>query len=266
MIHVAIVSHGHEKLLIDSQLGGLINNSAEITVWLKDNKPSAELKHYCEQQGVHYTSQSPGMGFGENNNFLFDLVRSEAHFSATDYFIVMNPDISTSREILIELVYRMKSDACPIATIDLFKDPEHRTPDANVRQFPNLGSLWKLITAHSLTKNYDKKTFLMPSTVDWASGAFLAFEAAHYEKLKGFDTAYFMYFEDVDICYRSSQLLGKKVLFYPQFSAVHLAGHKNRNLISQHAYWFLSSFLRFLSRRYFVYRRVLPASAPVTTK
>ncbi|MFZ6655688.1 hypothetical protein [Undibacterium sp. TJN19] len=261
MIHVAIVSHGHEDLLIASGMGGLRDASADMHVWIKDNRPSAALKAYCHQHGISYIDEQPGLGFGENNNFLFDLISNSVGFTATDSFIVMNPDITISPATIVALVENMKRDAFPLATINLFRDEQHLYVDANIRRFPNVISLLRMVAVRSLSEPYDKQTMSETCHVDWASGAFLAFDALHYQALQGFDTRYFMYFEDVDICYRSQQLLGKGILFYPQLNATHTAAHKNRNLVSRHASWFFRSFLKFLSRRYFVYDRRANISA-----
>ncbi|MFZ6845889.1 glycosyltransferase [Undibacterium sp. RuTC16W] len=261
MIHIAIVSHGHEELLIASNLGGLLQAGEGIRVWVKDNKPSARLKTYCHEHLVTYFDRMPGLGFGENNNFLYAQIKSESGFQQDDYFVVLNPDLSIAPETLLALIEQMKKDACVLATINLYRDQEYLTSDANIRRFPTLFSLLRMTIKRSITKNYDKKNMRSACHVDWASGAFLVFDAMHYAALQGFDQAYFMYFEDVDICYRSQQLLGKGVLYYPQFKAIHLAAHKNRNIVSQHAIWFFSSFMKFLSRRYFLYQRQKPLSA-----
>ncbi|MFZ6768192.1 hypothetical protein ACO0LM_14110 [Undibacterium sp. Di26W] len=261
MIHVAIVSHGHENLLIASGMGGLRDAGANMHVWIKDNRPSAQLKAYCLQHGVSYIDDHPGLGFGENNNFLFDLISNSVGFGDGDSFIVMNPDITISPDTIMTLVSNMQRDAFPIATINLFRDEQHQYVDANIRRFPNVISLLRMVAVRSLSEPYDKKTMSETCHVDWASGAFLAFDARHYQALQGFDTRYFMYFEDVDICYRSHQLLGLGIRFYPQLNATHTAAHKNRNLVSRHASWFFRSFLKFLSRRYFVYDRRANISA-----
>lgn len=249
MIHVAIISHGHEELLIASALGGLLHSDQTMKVWLKDNKPSSKLKAYCAEHAIFYTDAQPGLGFGHNNNFLFDLIRKEIGFAAGDTFIAMNPDITITPSTTAQLVAQMKSDNAAIATINLYRDKDFSTPDANVRRFPNLFSFFKILLLRSVSQAYEKNNIPEPCQVDWASGAFLAFDAAHYATLKGFDLRYFMYFEDVDICYRST-LLGKAVQYYPQFKAIHAAAHKNRNIVSKHAVWFFHSFIQFLTRRY----------------
>lgn len=255
MIHVAIVSHGHENLLISSQLGGLQEKDDDFHIWIKDNQPSASLKAYCLQQGASYTDASPGLGFGENNNFIFDLINNSVGFRPGDMFIVMNPDITTTPDTIRQMVRQMREDHCALATINLFRDTGYQHIDANIRRFPDAYSMLRMLFERSLSQPYNKSEMLESCYVDWASGAFLAFDAEHYKTLQGFDSRYFMYFEDVDICYRSRQLLGKGVRYYPALKATHTAAHKNRNLISRHALWFFRSFVKFLSLRYFVYDR-----------
>lgn len=257
MINVAIVSHGHQDLLIQSRLGGLLDtaNLADVRIWVKDNSPSPALAEFCQQHQVNYTAASPGMGFGENNNYLFDLVcRSEAT-QDKDFFILMNPDITLDLSVLKELTSLMRKDQVPIATLNLYRDEALTQPDANVRRFPSWHSILRMLAVRSISQPYDKSQLNQACHLDWASGALMAFEIGHYRNLRGFDSRYFMYFEDVDICYRSQKLLGKGIRYYPQLVARHKAAHQNRNLISPHAGWFFRSFLQFLSLRYLVYDR-----------
>lgn len=253
MIHVAIISHGHEDLLISTGLGGLQNPVEGIHVWLKDNRPSARLRQYCLQHGVSYIDEAPGLGFGANNNYLFETVSKGVGFGDDDLFIVMNPDVSTSAQTLFALRERMEKDRSLLATVNLYRDTSFAETDANIRRFPDFLSPLRMLWVKSLTEAYDKEQFSKPAYCEWASGAFLAFRACHYRALQGFDDRYFMYFEDVDLCYRSKLMSGKGVRYYPDIRAIHLAARKNRNIASTHANWFIRSFLKFLFRKYFVY-------------
>lgn len=255
MIHIAIVSHGHENLLIAGGLAGLLPADARLKVWVKDNKPSSALKQFCARHAIAYTDACPGMGFGHNNNFLFGLVQREPGYSEADSFIVLNPDIATDAATIVGLVERMRADRFPLATLNLYRDAGMKVPDSNIRRFPDLWTPLRAVRDRSLTRPYDKAALAEACHVDWASGALLAFDAAHYAALQGFDAHYFMYFEDVDLCFRSRLLLGKGVRYYPQLRAVHVAARQNRQLGSRHASWFFRSFLTFLTRRYFVYGR-----------
>lgn len=257
MIHVAIVSHGHQDLLIQSRLGGLLDaaDSTDLCIWVKDNRPSPLLAEFCQQNGVNYTHACPGLGFGENNNYLFEQICRHSATQEHDYFVLMNPDITIDLATLRELTLLMRKDQSPFATLNLYRDAERTQLDANVRRFPDWRSLFRVLTVRSISQPYDKTQLTQACHLDWASGALLAFELSHFRNLKGFDARYFMYFEDVDICYRSQKLLGKGIRYYPHLLATHLAAHQNRNLISPHAGWFFRSFLQFLSLRYLVYDR-----------
>lgn len=57
----------------------------------------------------------------------------------------------------------------------------------------------------------------------WVSGACLAIRAALFDELGGFDTEFFMYAEDVDLCLRA-QKVGYRVAYVPMAQVVHLGG------------------------------------------
>lgn len=251
MIYIAIVNHGHEALLMSGNLERLGGADDRIKVVVKDNKPSTALKTYCDDRAIDYIDTNPGLGFGHNNNLIYQHVQKNFGFLPNDTFIVMNPDVTIDGRVVIEFVEHMRHEHCQIATLNLFRDKHFQQPDTNIRHFPHPFSLTKMGLNGSLTAPYEKETILAPCFVDWASGAFLAFDAAYYAALGGFDLRYFMYFEDVDICFRSRALLGKGVRYYPQFRAVHTAAHQNRRFGSKHALWFMQSYFKFVVRRIF---------------
>jgi N-acetylglucosaminyl-diphospho-decaprenol L-rhamnosyltransferase len=260
MIYIAIISHGHEDLLISTQLCGLLPQAAQISIWLKDNQPSAVLKNYCTEHHIHYIDQQPGLGFGANNNLLFAQIKQQKGFSSGDIFLVLNPDVQTSPENILAFAKHMSDDAASIATINLFRDSAYRQPDANIRRFPDMFSPLRIPFIRAITEPYDKTGISNATEIDWASGAFLGFTPEHFAALRGFDEHYFMYFEDVDLCYRSARLTGKGVRYYPQLQAIHLAARKSRRIGSPHTVWFIQGFLKFIWRRYLFRPKHLGAS------
>lgn len=261
MIHIAIVSHGHEDLLISSQMTGLLHahlEKSQLRIWVKDNKPAIVLKEFCSTHQIDYIDDKPGLGFGHNNNYLFDVIKEKVGFHNKDIFLVLNPDITIDANTLFAFVEQMQADQHNIASINLYRNQEKTIYDTNIRHFPSLMSLLKLPFTGTMTRTYDKQkieiiqnqTSQKSFPVDWASGAFLAFTPNHFEALGGFDTSYFMYFEDVDLCFRSKTFFNQAVQYYPQFTAIHSAARKNRDIFSPHSSWFFQSFFQFLIRRY----------------
>jgi N-acetylglucosaminyl-diphospho-decaprenol L-rhamnosyltransferase len=85
--------------------------------------------------------------------------------------------------------------------------------------------------------------------VDWVSGCCMALRRTAFEAVGGFDPAYFMFVEDVDLCYRLEQA-GWKVVFSPVAEVVHAIGgsvsKRRYRMIIAHA----RSLDRFFTRRY----------------
>jgi N-acetylglucosaminyl-diphospho-decaprenol L-rhamnosyltransferase len=59
--------------------------------------------------------------------------------------------------------------------------------------------------------------------VSWVSGSCLLIRHSLFDALGGFDTDFFMYFEDRDLCKRAA-VRGAAVVYYPEAEVVHLIG------------------------------------------
>ena len=80
--------------------------------------------------------------------------------------------------------------------------------------------------------------------VDWVAGMFMIFPSRIYREVKGFDTRFFMYLEDADICRRLKRA-GYRVVCDTRQVVIHDArrsSFKNR----QHLKWHMRSMLRFI--------------------
>ena len=64
--------------------------------------------------------------------------------------------------------------------------------------------------------------------VDWVSGAFMLGRKSTFEQIGGFDKDFFMYCEDIEICWRLNKE-GYKVLFSDKARIIHSVGHTVHN-------------------------------------
>ncbi|MDE1220613.1 glycosyltransferase family 2 protein [Vibrio aestuarianus] len=211
---------------------------------VKSNKPGDLFESLNNKHNFHQIDGSYGCGFGENNNIVFDYCCSVLGMKEDDYFIVLNPDVIIKPCMIKILIEYMERDRINLAAINLFKDEAEEVYDNSIRQFPSLLQFVKSFLGFNNDSLLDKNQLTSSIEVDWAAGSFLAFRASHYKALKGFDEKYFMYCEDIDICYRSC-LVGERVTYFPDVKAIHLAKHENRKLFSKHFYWHVSSVFRF---------------------
>ncbi|UTW14251.1 glycosyltransferase family 2 protein [Marinobacterium rhizophilum] len=247
-IYVSVVSHGNEALISrNNQLQALATLEGGEVV-LRDNLGCAELRAFASDYSMHYLASPSPMGFGANNNAVFEYCRSTLGMQPGDYFCLHNPDLVITPDVLLEAVNAAELCAARLVTINLFQDRELSRPDFNIKRFPSLLDFARGFLLGSNPAAYDKAAIDEPTLVDWASGAFLLFKAELYQQLNGFDERFFMYLEDVDICRRSRDEFGDQVLYLPHLKAVHLCQQANKRLFSRHFYWFMVSMLKYFLR------------------
>lgn len=132
----------------------------------------------------------------------------------------------------------------------------------SARTFPSygavLGARHSLLTRILPNNPFSRRFLRTDSTydaiepVDWVSGAFLVHRRDIAERLGGPDAGFFMYFEDVDFCYRAWQA-GYEVYFHPGMTVEHVVGGSSRQrpaalLVARHRSlwrWYVKHFHRF---------------------
>lgn len=90
---------------------------------------------------------------------------------------------------------------------------------------PSVGKFYNLFNLLIMLLGLERFGFLKSSPkriqkVDWVSGACMMVRRDVFEKLLGFDSKFFMYVEDMEICYRA-QKLGLNSYFYPGLKLKH---------------------------------------------
>jgi N-acetylglucosaminyl-diphospho-decaprenol L-rhamnosyltransferase len=96
----------------------------------------------------------------------------------------------------------------------------------------------------------------LPRDVDWVSGALIYLRRAALDSVGGWDERYFMYMEDVDLCWRLRRL-GWRIGYEPAGGATHVQGASTatrpyRMIVEHHR-----SVYRFADRRWHGARRLL---------
>lgn len=157
------------------------------------------------------------------------------------YVLWLNPDSRVRPESAAGLVEWLRwMDATPDVGISGGKvlDPDG-TLQRSVRSFPSYGSvmgaryslLTRLWPGNPFSKKYLRAdlTYDAPAPVDWISGACLLHRRTVSDALRGPDEGFFMYFEDVDFCYRAWQA-GWQVYFHPAFVVEHHIGGSSEHM------------------------------------
>lgn len=242
MISVSIVSHGHgamverliEQVLSCPEVGQLI---------VTYNVPEAHRPIIDDRLEI-VTNTSP-VGFGANHNRAFQRCREP-------FWCVLNPDVELLGNpfpILLESLEKHQAGVvAPLVT-----SPAGQIEDS-IRYFPTLLSLaLKLLGRDDGAYAVERgQADLAP---EWVAGMFMLFRARTFAALKGFDERYYLYYEDVDICWRAWRA-GTRIVACPSVGVVHDARRASR-VSWRHRGWHLASMLRFLIKS-FARRRVEP--------
>jgi hypothetical protein len=85
--------------------------------------------------------------------------------------------------------------------------------------------------------------------VPWILGAAVAFRRETFEALGGFDESFFLYFEEVDLCYRLF-LQGKQIHFVPEAEVVHVGGASTTQKQTRFYIQFFRSLAKFYHKHY----------------
>ena len=152
-----------------------------------------------------------------------------------DHVLIMNPDTVVEPGTVKALTAALERDP-GLAAVGPRIENVDGTLYPSVRRFPDLG----VATGHAFfglvwpgnpfTRRYrmlDRDHERPASGVDWVSGACFLVRRSAFEVVGGFDEAYFMYVEDVDLCWRLGQA-GWRVGFEPGGRVVHALGASSR--------------------------------------
>jgi len=191
---------------------------------------------------------------GENTGFAAAVNAGVALGSAPQVF-VLNPDAVVHPGALDVLARRLGTDPGVAAVGPRVENPDG-TLQASCRRFPSvltgalhgfLGLVWadNPVSRRYTMADWDHRS---PRDVDWLSGCALALRRDAFDSVGGFDPAYFMYVEDVDLCWRLTQG-GWRVLYDPEAVVTHEIGTSS----AARPYWLIlehhRSMLRFERRR-----------------
>ena len=230
MICVSIVSHGHDRMLpalVEQLLG--FTEVAEII--LTFNIPSQGT--LAVEERVTILNNSEPKGYGSNHNEAFKYCNQE-------YFCILNPDVEFKANPFPELLLSMKNTGASLIAPKVVNSKGE--VEISVRKFPNVGALFKKL----LLKGKDDESYPQTGIVypDWVSGLFMLIQSRDFKGCGGFDEAYFLYYEDVDLCTRFQK--SNKIVVADMNVAISHDGQRTSHKSLRYARWHLMSMCRYL--------------------
>ena len=172
---------------------------------------------------------SVNRGFSRANNQGLSIAKGE-------YLLLLNPDTLLREDTLNNMIDFFNSNpgaglaGCkilnPDGTLQLACRRSFPGPWTSFCKVTGLGSLFpnsRVFARYNLTYLDENKT----NEVDAVSGSFMMLKREIYEKIGGLDEQFFMYGEDLDLCYRV-QKAGYKVFYVHNTQIIHYKGESTR--------------------------------------
>jgi len=237
-LSIIIVSYNTKNLLVSC-----VKSIQEYTKGIKfeiivvDNDSKDGSAEAAKNLGVTVLKNNENLGFAAANN-------QGVKISNGKYLLFLNSDTEIHDNVLGEIVPWMNlNPKAGIATCALKN--KDGSLQATGGYFPTLSRVFSWMTIQDLPfvdniikpfhPYHSKSLFFKGDSfykakkeLDWVTGAFLLTRCDILEKAGSWDESFFMYVEEVDLCYRVKKL-GYEVWYMPEWGITHLGGASSKN-------------------------------------
>jgi len=178
---------------------------------------------------VKLIANKSNLGFGKANNQGLEISRGK-------FILLLNPDTIVKEDTFRLMIKKFESKSelgmagCkvlnPNGTLQLACRRSFPGPWISFTKVTGLSKMFpksKLFARYNLTYKNENES----CEVDAISGCFMFIKRGVYEKIGGFDPVFFMYGEDLDLCYRVQQS-GYRVYYFHDTEIIHYKGESTR--------------------------------------
>lgn len=245
-ISITIVAYNNEEDVKKAVCSILEHTALDIQkkIYIVDNSSQENaIERFSEQYPeVQYEKPGRNLGFGGGHNYVLGQLDSKYH-------AIVNPDILLTEDSFRSLMDFMEKQQAGMAVPQIVDEKgelqavyrrELTVFDMGIRMF--LPGCFKKRQAYHTMQDMD---YTRPFQVPFAQGSFLVIRTELFRQLEGFDSRYFMYMEDADLCRRVNQC--SSLYYCPDTSVIHKwerGSHKDAGLLKQH----IISMLRYFGK------------------
>lgn len=228
MISIIIVTWNCEHF-IENCINSIIKHVNNYEIIIVDNNSSdktCEIVKSIKNEEIKLVELKDNIGFSKGNNI-------GVQYSKYENIVLLNPDTILLSDGLNDLVKELDDSVgligCKLLNEDRTLQPSCYMFDTPVNIFNEQFQIGRLLPSKLKNKyspylgEHEKK-----QSVDWVVGAFMLMKRSFFIEINGFSEDYFLYAEDMDLCYKV-KLAGKKVIFTPNYKIIHLGGQSEKS-------------------------------------
>jgi GT2 family glycosyltransferase len=182
---------------------------------------SAEMVAREFSDSVRLLRSEVNLGFGVANNLAMEAAQGR-------YLVLINSDAFFEPGALARALAHM--DADPGAGIGGARlVGRDGAPQPSARTFHSIAGTALVLSGISERTTRMDHDAGAPASVDWVTGAFMILRREALARTGLFDPAFFLYFEEVDLC-RRVKSAGFRVMYWPDVVVTHHGGESSRTL------------------------------------
>lgn len=206
-----------------------------------ENGTDAGTEAEARAGGADWIEAGDNLGYGRAAN----LGAGQAGVADAEYLLICNSDIEIEPGSVDVLAAALDADPSIGAVGPRILNPDG-TLYPSARTFPNMvdamghGLFGLVAPRNRFTRRYRMLDWDHAGTamVGWISGACFLARRTAWDAVRGFDPAFFMYLEDVDLCWRLNEA-GWRISYEPRAEVLHVQGvstdlHPYRMLVAHH--------------------------------
>ena len=228
----------YEIILID-------NASSDGSIY----KLQYKFRNILVTQKLRITINKDNLGFAKANNIGIKLAKGK-------YILLLNSDTVLKENCLEKCITQMEKDknigalGCKVILANGELDHACKrgfpTPKASLYYFLKLHKKNALKYGQYNALHLDENEI---GEIDCLTGAFMLMPKLVFEEVGGLDEDFFMYGEDIDLCYKIKDR-GYKILYYPEAQIVHYKGGSSKKKRSKVIYDFHEAMWIFYKKHY----------------
>lgn len=225
-----------------------------------DNKPDEEnVRDLAERFGALYLPLPSNPGYGAGMNAGVSALRREDP-EPFDAYYFCNPDVRFLDSSIGALAASLLDDPKAGSIGPLLRNDDG-TVYPSARNIPSVGTgvghalLSRVWPANPWSRAYKNASdHSVRRSSGWLSGAAVMVRRDVYEEVGGWDDAYFMHFEDIDLGWRIGNA-GYANVFEPSVEVEHSGAHSTKKHATAVERAMTDSSVRFMGKRYSGWRR-----------
>jgi GT2 family glycosyltransferase len=240
-ISASIVCYNQELETLQKTVDSFLKTPLKKKLFLIDNSTINELQNHFNSDEIEYIFIGKNLGFGKAHNLILDKITADFH-------LILNPDVVFDTDVIPALITQLNAES------DVsFITPKVLNSNGQMqfvcRKYPTFFDLInrKLRLSQKTLYNNEYRNYDLekPFYPEFIHGCFMFFKTTDFKTLNGFDTRYFLYLEDADIC-RKIDKDGKKILYFPSVQITHQHQKGSSKSVKLFLYHFSSAIKYFL--------------------